>query len=78
MDIYYFQSFDYLVEAKWRKDQPTEGEIGSFKHKVEGKFKGTRGLFMSVAGFRREVSGEIRRAWFKYHPNGRNGPHPCA
>ena len=52
---FYFQSFDYLVEAKWRKDQPTEGEIGSFKHKVEGKFRGTRGLFVSVAGFRKEV-----------------------
>jgi len=52
---FYFLSFDYLVEAKWRKDQPAEGEIGSFKHKVEGKIKGTRGLFVSVAGFRKEV-----------------------
>jgi hypothetical protein len=50
-----FQSFDYLVEAKWRKDQPTEAEIGSFKHKIDGKLQGTRGLFVSVPGFRMEV-----------------------
>jgi hypothetical protein len=50
-----FQSFDYLVEAKWRKDQPTEAEIGAFKHKVDGKLQGTRGLFVSVPGFRKEV-----------------------
>jgi hypothetical protein len=50
-----FQSFDYLVEAKWRKDQPTDAEIGAFKHKVEGKLAGTRGLFVSVQGFRPEV-----------------------
>ncbi len=56
---FFFQSFDYLVEAKWRKDQPTEGEIGSFKHKVEGKFHGTRGLFVSVAGFRAEVAAKF-------------------
>jgi len=52
---FYFLSFDYLVEAKWRKDQPTETEIAAFKHKVEGKFSGTRGLFVSVQGFRKEV-----------------------
>lgn len=50
-----FQSFDYLVEVKWRKDQPTESEIGAFKHKVDGKLQGTRGLFVSVPGFRKEV-----------------------
>jgi hypothetical protein len=50
-----FQSFDYLVEAKWRKDQPTEAEIGAFKHKVDGKLQGTRGLFVSATGFRKEV-----------------------
>lgn len=50
-----FRSFDYLVEAKWRKDQPTEAEIGAFKHKVDGKLQGTRGLFVSIPGFRKEV-----------------------
>lgn len=33
---FHFQGFDYLIEAKWRSDQPTDGEIGSFKHKVDG------------------------------------------
>lgn len=52
---FYFLSFDYLVEAKWRKDQPTEAEIAAFKHKVGGKVTGTRSLFVSIPGFRREV-----------------------
>lgn len=50
-----FHGFDYLVEAKWRKDQPTEGEIGGFQRKVKTKLESTRGLFVSVAGFRQEV-----------------------
>lgn len=47
--------FDYLVEAKWRKDQPTEQEIGGFKHKVSDRLESTRGLYVSVSGFRPEV-----------------------
>lgn len=50
-----FDGFDYLVEAKWRADQPNEAEIGSFKHKVETKFDSTRGIFVSINGFREEV-----------------------
>ncbi|MFV0324667.1 MAG: restriction endonuclease [Bacteroides xylanisolvens] len=50
-----FEGFDYLVEAKWRKDQPNEGEIGSFQRKVDTKLKSTRGIFVSVSGFRNEV-----------------------
>jgi hypothetical protein len=50
-----FLGFDYLVEAKWRKDQPTEKEIAAFQHIVRDKFESTRGLFVSVAGFRDEV-----------------------
>lgn len=50
-----FGGFDYLVEAKWRRTPPTEQEIGGFKHKVDGKLESTRGLFVSVAGFRPEV-----------------------
>jgi hypothetical protein len=50
-----FQGFDYLVEAKWRRDQPTEQELGAFKHKVDGKLESTRGLFVSIPGFRAEV-----------------------
>jgi hypothetical protein len=50
-----FEGFDYLVEAKWRKDMPTETEIGGFKQKVDTKIESTRGLFMSVQGYRPEV-----------------------
>ena len=50
-----FGGFDYLVEAKWRKEWPTEQELGGFKHKVDGKLESTRGLFVSVVGFRPEV-----------------------
>ena len=50
-----FEGFHYLVEAKWRKDMPTEQEIGGFKHKVDGKLESTRGLFVSVQGYRSEV-----------------------
>jgi hypothetical protein len=50
-----FEGFHYLVEAKWRKELPTEQEIAGFKHKVDGKLESTRGLFVSVQGFRAEV-----------------------
>lgn len=53
--------FDYLVEAKWRKDQPTEQEIGGFKQKVDTKIESTRGLFLSVNGFRAEVIDQFSR-----------------
>jgi hypothetical protein len=50
-----FEGFDYLVEAKWRTDQPTESEIGGFERKIETKLESTRGLFVSINGFRDEV-----------------------
>jgi hypothetical protein len=54
-----FEGFDYLVEAKWRKDMPTESEIGGFKQKVDTKIESTRGLFVSVQGFRSEVAAQF-------------------
>jgi hypothetical protein len=48
-------NFHYLVEARWRNDLPTEQEIGGFKQKVDTKLASTRGLFISVPGFRPEV-----------------------
>lgn len=50
-----FEGFDYFVEAKWRKDQRNEGEIGSFQRKVDTKLKRTRGIFVSVNGYRYKV-----------------------
>lgn len=54
-----FEGFDYLVEAKWRKDQPPESKIGSFQRKVTTKLESTRGLFFSMNGFRKEVISEF-------------------
>jgi hypothetical protein len=50
-----FEGFDYLVEAKWRADQPNESEIGGFERKVKTKLESTRGIFVSINGFRDEV-----------------------
>lgn len=54
-----FDGFDYLVEAKWRKDIPTLTEIAGFKYKIESKIDSTRGLFVSINGFRQEVIKEF-------------------
>ncbi len=54
-----YESFDYLVEAKWRSDQPNEQEIGGFKRKVDTKLESTRGFFFSINGFRDEVIKEF-------------------
>lgn len=50
-----FEGFDYLVEAKWREKQPNENDIGGFKRKVDTKLESTRGIFVSINGFRDEV-----------------------
>ena len=50
-----FEGFDYLVEARWRVEQPTFQEIGGFKAKVDCKLESTRGLFVSIQGFTPEV-----------------------
>jgi len=52
---FHFQGFDYLVEAKWRTDQPNESEIAGFERKIETKLESTRGVFLSINGFRDEV-----------------------
>jgi hypothetical protein len=54
-----FDGFDYLVEAKWRKDMPPESEIGGFKLKVDTKIESTRGLFVSIQGYRPEVTAQF-------------------
>lgn len=56
-----FQGFDYLVEARWREQQPTEGDISAFKGKVDRKIESTRGVFVSLTGFRQEVVDAVSR-----------------
>jgi len=53
-----FNSFQYLVEARWRKNPPDLGQLTAFSGKVRRKIDSTRGLFVSVAGFRQEVLNE--------------------
>ncbi len=53
--FFQFEGFHYLIEAKWRQDMPTEQEIGGFKQKVDTKLESTRGIFISIQGFRQDV-----------------------
>ena len=56
-----FRGFHYLVEARWRKDPPTEADLAALKTKVDKKITSTRGLFVSIAGFRSETVAEFTR-----------------
>lgn len=56
-----YGGFDYLVEARWRMNPPTAQELGAFKSKVDKKLSSTRGLFVSVVGFRPEVVADLAR-----------------
>jgi len=47
-----FRGFDYIVEARWRKDVPSLDALLAFRGKVERKIKSTRGFFVSIPGFR--------------------------
>jgi len=56
-----FKGFDYLVEARWRVGPPSEADLGAFKTKVDKKITSTRGLFVSIPGYRPEVLLEFTR-----------------
>ncbi len=56
-----FKGFDYLVEARWRAQPPLEADLAAFKTKVDKKLTSTRGLFVSIVGFRPEVVLEFTR-----------------
>jgi hypothetical protein len=56
-----YKGFDYLVEARWRASPPTEADLAAFKTKVDKKLTSTRGLFLSIVGFRPEVVLEFTR-----------------
>ena len=57
-----FGGFDYLVEARWRKDVPTLEDLLGFKGKVDRKIESTRGLFVSILGFRDDIIQRLREA----------------
>lgn len=52
---FFFHGFTYLVEARWRQNKPTLGDLADFKFKVDAKLDSTRGLFVSMVGFDDEV-----------------------
>jgi len=56
-----YKGFDYLVEAKWRSEPPVESDLATLKRKIEKKLTSTRGLFLSIVGFRSEVILEFTR-----------------
>lgn len=56
-----FKGFDYLVEARWRSGPPSEADLAAFKTKVDKKITSTRGIFVSIVGFRPEVVLEFTR-----------------
>lgn len=57
-----FGGFDYLVEARWRQESPTLQDLLAFKGKVDRKIESTRGLFLSIAGFRSEIVRRLRES----------------
>lgn len=50
-----YKGFDYLVEARWRAQPPSEADLAAFKIKVDKKLQSTRGIFVSIIGYRQEV-----------------------
>ena len=50
-----FQSFTYLIEARWRDVAAVENDLAVLTSKAERRIDATRGLFISMAGYRDEV-----------------------
>ena len=51
-----FDSQDYLLEAKWQKTPINAADLYAFGGKIDGKFKSTVGLFISLDGFSKECT----------------------
>jgi hypothetical protein len=56
-----FEGFQYLVEARWRAEPADVAEIAALAQKAYRSLQSTRGLFLSVAGFRPEVVEELEK-----------------
>lgn len=54
-----FGGFGYLVEAKCTRDTPTKKDILGFISEAKERLQSTRGLFVSVNGFRQDVVVEL-------------------
>jgi hypothetical protein len=53
------EGFRYLVEARWRVEAADVQAVAALAHKASRNFSSTRGLFLSMAGFRPEVVREL-------------------
>lgn len=51
-----FEAFTYLVEARWRSQPAVESDLSQLTGKVRRRIESTRGIFVSMAGFRPEVA----------------------
>jgi hypothetical protein len=58
---FHFEGFDYLVEARWRAGPPGQSDLTAFKAKVDRKLTSTRGLFVSMTGYRPETIFEFTK-----------------
>jgi hypothetical protein len=57
-----FDTDDYVVEARWRKDPVDRGDADIFAAKVRRKGKNAVGLFVSVNGFTKDALDQYREA----------------
>jgi hypothetical protein len=57
-----FGGFDYLVEARWRREHPSLQDLLAFKGKVDRKIESTRGVVVSIPGFREDIVQRLREA----------------
>lgn len=46
-----FDTDDYILEARWRQDPTSRGDLDTFAAKIARKATNTRGLFISINGF---------------------------
>ncbi len=51
-----FEAFTYLLEARWRGKPAVESDLVQLTSKVHRRIESTRGIFVSMAGFRPEVT----------------------
>lgn len=54
-----YDGFQYLVEARWRNEPADVAALATLAHKAGRNLQSTRGLFLSIVGFRDEVVREI-------------------
>ena len=57
-----YDTDDYIVEARWRKDPVDRGDADIFATKVRRKGKNAVGLFVSVNGFTKAARDQYKEA----------------